>query len=95
MMIVYMQLFEKVFDRNNPRIEIFSFVANVRSLLSIANINDNTEVKADRYPQYEVYEHFLLIKIFKFFRRFISMHQRKIKFCLIKQYFYIKFFPIH
>ncbi|CAF1164045.1 unnamed protein product [Rotaria magnacalcarata] len=29
--------------------------ANVRSILGIANANDHTEVKADRYPQYEVY----------------------------------------
>ncbi|UJR35409.1 hypothetical protein I4U23_028166 [Adineta vaga] len=29
--------------------------ANVRSILDIANINGNTEVKADRYPQYEIY----------------------------------------
>ncbi|CAF1414359.1 unnamed protein product [Adineta ricciae] len=29
--------------------------ANVRSILEIGNINGSTEVKADRYPQYEIY----------------------------------------
>ena len=28
--------------------------ANVRAILGISNVSENTEVKADRYPQYEV-----------------------------------------
>jgi len=61
MMIVYTQLFEKV-DNFIANLRFNSFVsclANVRSILGISNINENTEVKADRYPQYEVQNKFL------------------------------------
>jgi len=37
--------------------------------LGIANICDNTEVKADRYPQYEVKTHFFSIQYFHIFNK--------------------------
>ncbi|CAF3574213.1 unnamed protein product, partial [Rotaria sordida] len=49
--IVDKSLCKKDDDSLNPVIR----KANIRSILGIANISDHTEVKADRYPQYEVY----------------------------------------
>ncbi len=39
---------------------------NIRSILGISNINESTEVKADRYPQYEVDKYSFLYKIWIF-----------------------------
>ena len=63
MMIVYIHFFENVFQLNfifNHISLSFHSIANIRSILGIANVNENAEVKADRYPQYEVDENFLL-----------------------------------
>lgn len=74
---------------------LMNSTANIRSILGISNINDNTEVRADRYPQYEVSENFVSIVFSSFEIRFISMLQHKINFYHIRQRFYIKFFLIH
>lgn len=46
-----------------------NWIANVRAILGISNANDHTEVKADRHPQYEVYENWC---VFIFNNSFIS-----------------------
>ena len=97
MMEVWILSFEKVWRKTmfEQNLFLMNSTANIRSILGISNINDNTEVRADRYPQYEVSENFVSIVFSSFEPRFISMLQHKINYYRIRQRFYIKFFLIH
>ncbi len=69
MMIVFIQLYEKVFKKELIKefTILLYLIANIRSILGISNINESTEVKADRYPQYEVYKSLFFIHNFHYF----------------------------